>query len=141
MTTFGKVLIGGFLMSLWLLLLLRMAALAAPTPPQPPRLTTKLLAGARWHYEYGAMTDGWIQFNTDGTYDAQHHPQYTSRYCGTWELTGATVVLMECSFDPTRPGERACVPTRYEFTFSTDYPVLRGVASTGCTVILSNPKR
>jgi len=73
--------------------LLSLFLIASPVPKQPTELTDSQLIG-EWKYEYASMLDGWIRFDGDGTYVAQHYPGSVTRY-GEWYVarTGEVVLI------------------------------------------------
>lgn len=71
---------------------------AAPVPrraPAPPPELTRAALDGHWLYAYSGMDDGWIAFEADGTYTAQHHPGTDVVYFGTYAVSGNVVTLYE----------------------------------------------
>jgi hypothetical protein len=64
------------------------------TPPKPAKLTKELLVGS-WSYSWSGMTRGWIRFEADNTYTAQHDPDGTTVYSGTYSVGEGSVTIVE----------------------------------------------
>jgi hypothetical protein len=119
-----------------LLLFSLSGAAGAPVPKhlqkaeeKPTKLSAKWVAGT-WGYEWSGMLGGWITFREDGTYTAQHRPETTQFYEGTFFADESGVTITEWGFDPvagTRSG-----PTNYRFDFDlTQWPAPAGKSTGG----------
>lgn len=109
-------------------------AVAAPVPKgavpaKPAKLTAALLAGS-WQYEWSGSLHGWIRFEADGTYTAQHDPNGTTVYSGTWSVGEGSITIVEWAHHTTTGTTSG--PQNYRFDVSTaDWPAVTGRSTSG----------
>lgn len=113
-------------------LLLLPLVLAAPVPadrrdPDPPRLTAAALAG-HWRYDWNGTPGGWIAFDGERGYHAQHDPR-GAYYRGHYEVRGGSVTITEWA---ARSDGSESGPSCYRFDLAHTAPgVLSGRSTTG----------
>ena len=100
-------------------------------PPKPEKITKPLLVG-RWEYQWSTMLGGWLEFNDDGTYTAQHDPGSDTIYSGTWTVddAGKSITIVEWSHSINRGTSYG--PQCYRFDVGMKgWPALDGKSTSG----------
>lgn len=113
---------------------LALSPIAAPVPKQKPpekptKITSALLAGT-WQYEWSSMLGGWITFTTDGSYTAQHYPDSTTVYSGSFSIHENSITIVEYRTDTVTGVGGGPILYRFDVETLKDWPTLPG-ASTG----------
>ena len=122
-----------FITLLEILIFLLGISINAPVPKHlqkdPIKLTPQLLEGS-WQYEWSSMLNGWIVFDKDGTYTAQHYPEGTTTYSGTYSVGENSITIVEWGFDSSTG--RSWGPSCYRFDIDFKaWPKLPGKSTSG----------
>lgn len=97
---------------------------------KPAKLTPEILAG-KWSYQWGSSLEGWIEFDAEKmTYTAQHSPNSTTYYHGSFSVGDGCITIVEMGWDTQ--GGRGWGPQVYRFDVDVKgWPVLAGKTTSG----------
>lgn len=98
-------------------------------PPKPSKLTPELLKG-NWRYEWSSMLGGYIIFDGQGGYTAQHDPASTTTYSGTVAVSDDSITITEWTFDSATGASSGPVCYRFDVDVR-EWPTLPGKSTGG----------